>query len=65
MKKIKPIWKMNGGLGATLCHKCSVIISEGLTKELYCEKCKIKEHVIYINDNIEELDKTIKQFKKK
>ena len=39
MKKIKPIWKMNGGLGATLCNKCSVIISTGLTEDLYCEKC--------------------------
>jgi hypothetical protein len=37
----KPIHKLNGGLGATLCNKCSKIISTGLTKELYCStKCE-------------------------
>ena len=35
---IKPIHKFNGGRGATLCHKCRVIITEGLTEDLYCEK---------------------------
>ena len=40
---IKPIHKLNGGLGATLCNKCSKIISTGLTKELYCStKCEEK-----------------------
>ena len=39
---MKPIHKLNGGLGATLCHKCSVIISTGLTEELYCERCACK-----------------------
>ena len=34
-----PIHKFNNGLGATLCHKCRVIISEGLTKDLYCKNC--------------------------
>ena len=37
---MKPIHKLNNGRGATLCHTCSVIISTGLTKDLYCEKCK-------------------------
>jgi hypothetical protein len=37
---MKPIHKLNGGLGATLCHKCSVIISTGLTEDLYCDTCK-------------------------
>jgi hypothetical protein len=37
---MKPIHKFNNGNGATLCHKCSVIISTGLTKDLYCDKCK-------------------------
>jgi hypothetical protein len=41
-QKIKPIHKLNGGIGATLCHTCSVIISIGLTKELYCNNCKPK-----------------------
>lgn len=40
---IKPIHKFNGGRGATLCHKCKVIITTGLTDFLYCEKCD-KEH---------------------
>lgn len=44
MKKIKPIWKMNGGKGATLCNICRTIISTGpKTEELYCEKCKPKQ----------------------
>jgi len=34
----KPIHKFNGGRGATLCHKCSGIISEGFTDDLYCEE---------------------------
>ena len=37
----KPIHKYNNGIGATLCHDCGVIISEGLTKDMKCEKCKI------------------------
>jgi hypothetical protein len=36
---MKPIHKLNNGRGATLCHTCSVIISTGLTKELYCNNC--------------------------
>jgi hypothetical protein len=39
---MKPIHKFNGGIGATLCHTCSVIISTGLTKDLYCNNCKPK-----------------------
>lgn len=38
MRNKKPIHKFNGGLGATLCHKCRVIISTGLTEDLYCEE---------------------------
>jgi len=40
---MKPIHKLNNGRGATLCNTCSVIISTGLTEELYCEKCKPKQ----------------------
>jgi hypothetical protein len=36
----KPIHKLNGGRGATLCHRCSVIITTGFTDELFCEKHK-------------------------
>jgi hypothetical protein len=39
---MKPIHKFNNGNGATLCHKCSVIISTGFTDDLYCKEC-IKE----------------------
>lgn len=38
-KFIKPIHKFNGGLGATLCHKCNKIIRTGLTDDIYCEDC--------------------------
>jgi hypothetical protein len=38
LKKIKPIHKFNGGRGATLCHKCNRIITEGMTEDLYCEE---------------------------
>jgi hypothetical protein len=34
---MKPIHKFNSGRGATLCHKCSKIITEGFTEDLYCE----------------------------
>jgi len=36
---MKPIHKLNGGNGATLCVECSVIICEGLKDILYCDKC--------------------------
>ena len=39
---MKPIHKFNNGNGATLCHKCSAIISIGFTDDLYCKEC-IKE----------------------
>jgi hypothetical protein len=45
-EELKPIWKLNSGKGATLCHECYVIISEGLTEELFCEKCKPKQETI-------------------
>ena len=35
----KPIHKFNNGNGATLCHKCSTIISIGFTDDLYCKEC--------------------------
>lgn len=39
---LKPIHKFNGGIGATLCHECSVIIDEGFLKDLLCEDCMTK-----------------------
>lgn len=41
--ELKPIHKFNNGRGATLCHNCSVIITTGLTKQLYCNKCRGKD----------------------
>jgi hypothetical protein len=35
---LKPIHKFNGGIGATLCHECNVIIHTGFTDDLYCEE---------------------------
>jgi hypothetical protein len=35
---IKPIHKFNGGIGATLCHKCNKIIHTGFTEDLFCEE---------------------------
>lgn len=37
---LNPIHKFNGGRGATLCHGCTRIITEGLTDDKLCEKCK-------------------------
>jgi len=40
---MKPIHKFNNGQGATLCYKCSKIITEGLTEDLFCSKdCESK-----------------------
>ena len=49
-KKLKPIIKFNGGRGAILCNKCSVIIKEGLTWDefrgktdlLFCPECALE-----------------------
>lgn len=35
---LKPIHKYNGGLGATLCHECNIIIDTGFTDDLYCKE---------------------------
>lgn len=32
--------KFNDGNGATLCHKCNVVIDNKLTEDLYCVDCK-------------------------
>ena len=37
-----PIHKFNGGIGATLCHNCGKMISEGMTEALYCLDCEVK-----------------------
>lgn len=36
---MKPIHKLNGGRGATLCNKCRAIIEEGFHDHLLCENC--------------------------
>jgi hypothetical protein len=37
---MRPIHKLNGGIGATLCHICYVIISTGWTDDVICNTCK-------------------------
>jgi len=39
---MKPIHKFNNGNGATLCHNCYIIISDGLTNDLICPDCLAK-----------------------
>lgn len=39
----RPIWKFNGGAGATLCHNCRVVISKGFTQDLKCQECKFAQ----------------------
>jgi len=47
MKKVKPIHKFNGGIGATLCNNCGRMISEGMIEELYCDNCKTENEARY------------------
>jgi hypothetical protein len=35
---MKPIHKLNGGNGATICNRCSKIIATGFTDDLYCNQ---------------------------
>jgi hypothetical protein len=37
---MKPIHKWNSGYLATICNKCSVIITTGHTDDLYCNDCR-------------------------
>lgn len=41
-KKMKPIHRFNNGRGATLCNKCHIIITTGLTEDLFCKQCDRK-----------------------
>ena len=59
-EELKPIHKFNSGLGATLCNKCYVIISKGLTEELFCEKCKPKQETL--EEVAEKLASTTEEF---
>lgn len=43
---MKPIHKFNNSRGATLCNTCSIIITTGLTENLYCDKCKLKQETL-------------------
>lgn len=55
---MKPIHKFNGGLGATLCHKCRVIINVGFSEELYCKNCinikKMAQQKLYTEEQVRE-----------
>jgi hypothetical protein len=63
---MKPIHKFNNGRGATLCNQCSVIITTGLTDDLYCEECKDhrKKLLIEIMKEDEALGLYIEQMEK-
>jgi hypothetical protein len=63
---MKSIHKFNGSLGATLCHQCSVIITTGLTDDLYCKECKDhrKKLLIEIMKEDEDLGLYIEQMEK-
>jgi hypothetical protein len=41
-----PIHKFNNGNSATLCCDCGVIITEGITDDLYCKKCELLRNEI-------------------
>lgn len=60
---VNPIHKFNGGIGATLCNKCRVIICDGLTEDLYCEKHggnpKFKYKLVRESDNLVKYGNTI------
>jgi hypothetical protein len=64
---MKPIHKLNGGLGATLCHCCSKIIDIGCTQSLYCSKICEKEYNVKANftmkEYYEQMDKEVHQNK--
>jgi hypothetical protein len=63
---MEPIHKFNGGNGAMLCNECSIIISIGpKTDELWCDKCKQKNHIIEIMKSDEELKLYNEEFKLK
>lgn len=38
--KLIPRVKFNNGRLATICTKCRIIINEGISDEVLCEKCK-------------------------
>lgn len=48
---MKPVHKYNGGLSATLCNKCRVIIAREHTDDLLCNDCKqlSDNQVLYSN----------------
>ena len=63
---MKPIHKFNNGIGATICNQCSVIITTGLTDDLYCKECKDyrKKLLIEIMKEDEDLGLYIEQMEK-
>ena len=53
---MRPIHKLNGGIGATLCHVCYGMISTGWTDEVICNTCKgYRDLGKFSNDEIREL----------
>jgi hypothetical protein len=58
---MKPIHKLNGGYGATLCNICYGMISTGWTDDVICRHCKgYKDLGKFTDEEIKE--KTLKDF---
>ena len=56
--ELKPNHKFNGGAAATLCLKCSDLICNRLTEDLFCIKC-LKSNFIQIKQIID-----VREYKK-
>ena len=49
IRKKHYINKYNGGIGATLCNKCHIIICAGIKKIEYCNDCMSKAKPTLVN----------------
>ena len=48
---MKPIHKLNGGDGATICLACRTIIIEGFTNDVLCKVCNY--HYIILSQSFD------------
>ena len=62
MKEITPNFKYNGGIGATLCLSCRIIIHTELGETLLCHSCQKNILETIVNTpNDEELGKKLRE----
>ena len=65
----KAMVKLNGGEGALLCNRCSIIVSTGKADyrdiEHYCEDCynKVNQKVEHLQKQLERIEYHLKQIK--